>query len=300
MKKIFLLIMTSFTIAEANNQSQENILALNFVQKKFAVQIPPAQIVESPNLKFHAFTSPSENIIYVRSGMSETELKINLVHEYTHRVRYKYNQNDAPWFSEGLAQLVEMSYTSWPYLYSDNLFYLPEIKISKSQTEYENNSRAYADSFYLMYYIYSHFGRDDLLQKMMRSPLTGWDNILTSIAELQSEEKIFFKDIKINREYIIKHFAVALAVNDPYIAQYSLFYIHPAYNKIIDKEFISNDRLENNSQNDFEIVYAKKRLSEKFESQYQLKYSIDGLTPFTIRSIIDNNQKSLIYIYIRL
>lgn len=292
--------MTSFTIAEANNQSQENILALNFVQKKFAVQIPPAQIVESPNLKFHAFTSPSENIIYVRSGMSETELKINLVHEYTHRVRYKYNQNDAPWFSEGLAQLVEMSYTSWPYLYSDNLFYLPEIKISKSQTEYENNSRAYADSFYLMYYIYSHFGRDDLLQKMMRSPLTGWDNILTSIAELQSEEKIFFKDIKINREYIIKHFAVALAVNDPYIAQYSLFYIHPAYNKIIDKEFISNDRLENNSQNDFEIVYAKKRLSEKFESQYQLKYSIDGLTPFTIRSIIDNNQKSLIYIYIRL
>lgn len=232
--------------------------------------------------------------------MSETELKINLVHEYAHRVRYKYNQNDVPWFSEGLAQLVEMSYTSWPYLYSDNLLYKPEIKISNSQSEYESNGRTYADSFYLLYYIYSHFGRDELLQKMMRSPLTGWDNILTSIAELQAQDKIYYKNIKINREYIIKHFAVALAVNDPYIAEYSLFYVHPAYNKIIDKQFISNGRLQTDSQNDFEIVYTKSRLSEKLESQYQLKYDIDSVTPFTIRPVSDNNQKSLIYIYIRL
>jgi len=279
-----------------------NVLAKQMVDKLFNDSVPIAQIIENNSLEHHAYTHPDHNKIEIKNFLNDNECKVNLVHEYTHRLRYKYQINDTPWFSEGLAQLAEMHYTSWPKFYSTIFSLNPYFMLSNVKDKYTNDSRSYPESFFLLNYIYSHFGNQQLLIKMMRSSKTGWDNILSSIRQLQQEQKINLGDKVITREFIIKHFAIALAINDSYLADYRLFEINPFFIPIIKQSIsridVNKTYITDAKFSDFSILFSKHKI-ERTES-FDIVYTIESLEPFILKSNITDDKDSEIYIYIKL
>jgi hypothetical protein len=83
----------------------------------------------------------------------------------------------------------------------------------------------YAFSFWLVTYLQRHFGGEILLKKLLTSPLSGWENVTTAIRQWIVESGSSIPLELVTKESLLRHFAVAVLVNDPYAAKYGLFFI---------------------------------------------------------------------------
>lgn len=221
-----LVILLTSVSSFADNTENANSKVLLFL-KESGIQInQSAQIIKDENLKYHAFAKKDENVILLNSALNDIQTKINLVHEYIHKYRYQIGANDEIWFSEGLAQMGEFMYSGWPNNYNTIVKDKGYLLISNDQNDFKPNGYGYPSSFLLFHYLYTHFGEKAFLNQVIHSSKTGWNNILESIEILKSKKIIIKDDFVVTKENIIRHFAVALALNDSYSAKYGLFSTH--------------------------------------------------------------------------
>lgn len=156
-------------------------------------------------------------------------------------------------------------------------------------------------SFFLVAYLYKHFGGDQLMIKLMKSKLSGWKNILTTIRELATANVISMPNEYINKGFILRHLAVALWENDPYRAAYALFLLDPQYIPIRTTEQKSlnfpemvpsvSEKNKEDSLIQYSFQYNPKLQNE---SEY---YSITKDTPINIINAIDSSLNQ-VYFYI--
>lgn len=190
--------------------------------------------VEVSNLPgyFGYYHSQSQKVTLV-PGLNEVQIQLNLAHEFTHAYRAKYNPNEELWLNEGLAKLMEYLYSSvWPVSYQSRLQQNPQILVNNEAAQFAPQGAGYASSFWLTLYLYKHYGGENFLKKVMRSHLSGWDNILHALSELKQEGLVSEPLELLTRPQIIRHFALAMLVNDAYEAKYSLFFMNQAYDPI--------------------------------------------------------------------
>lgn len=226
--KTFLTLVIHLTSVSsfADSTQNANEQVLQFL-KDSGIQInQSAQIIKDENLKYHAFAKKDENVILLNPSLNEIQTKINLVHEYIHRYRYQIGANDEIWFSEGLAQMGEFIYSGWPNNYNTIVKDKGYLLLSNDQDDFKPNGYGYPSSFLLFHYLYKHFGGKAFLNQVIHSSKTGWENILESIEILKAKKIIKKDDFVVTKENIIRHFAVALGLNDSYSAKYGLFSTH--------------------------------------------------------------------------
>ncbi len=253
--------------------------------------------IEPENYKsYFGYYHINENKISVRSDQTEFGMVLTLAHEYTHVYRSEYNKNEETWLSEGLAKLIEYKVsTVWPESYQRKLKAKPLLIYENSERRYGVNGDGYSDSFWLVYYLYQHFGGDEFLTRVLQSKLSGWKNILNVIDELQESATIAKNANIINQDVILRHFAVAMLVNDKYAAKYSLFYMGPDYTSLIASGFAEQSLTGMSTRPNRQIIYSQKAV----DLLAREKYVVKSLDPLVVEPVsLSNSDKGLYYISI--
>lgn len=168
--------------------------------------------------------------ISLSSGLDSIALQLNLVHELTHAYRDQFYHQEETWLDEGLAKFMEYQYsTVWPVSYQEKIRKRPEFRLRNDEVDYHLNGIGYTSSFFLVLYLYNRFGGDQLLEKLIESKRSGWENILAAITEIRRDGGIQIAQDLVSKPAILRHFALALWLNDPYLAKYALFTIDTQY-----------------------------------------------------------------------
>jgi hypothetical protein len=302
-----------------------NRQALDFMSESgFPVQ-ENVSIKFDAGLKYYGYTHPADKKISLMDGLTVVQSKITLVHEYAHRFRYQYNPHEKLWLSEGLAQMFEYFFRgrSWPIAFNDLVFNRQRIVISDAALDFAPQAYGYPSSFIFLNYLYTHFGQEKFLQKVMRSEKSGWANIISAIIELQLDGRLyldaFFQDIDINnfnakntelieriKFKILRHFAVALIMNDAYLSLYSLYKItepQDGFKKLSDPElnlYTSEQDFpalaDHDSDND--IIFSKKYFKAE-NIKAQEGYTIKSFNPLEIVKADSLPDGGLVYFFIR-
>jgi hypothetical protein len=118
--------------------------------------IPNIEI--NPELKNYGFFFRKTHSIQLSPSADTGQLKLSLLHEYTHAIRYHYNQNELLWLDEGLANLMEYRFSGiWPVSYSTKLRQELNLILSNSEEDFKPQGRGYVGSFLFIVYLYNHF-----------------------------------------------------------------------------------------------------------------------------------------------
>jgi hypothetical protein len=234
--------------------------------------------------------------ISLTRGLDSIATQLNLVHELTHAYRDQFNHEEETWLDEGLAKFMEYQYSRvWPVSYQERLKKNPEIRLRNDEGDYKNGP-GYVSAFYLVLYLYNHFGGEALLKKLLESNVTGWSNILSSIGEIKKEGRTAIDASIISKASILRHFALALWLNDPYAAKYGLFAIDSQYEAIPHPTASSLDLA--TTQLNREAGEARLVFSDKFVPNNAAEvYAITSRNPLKIERPQDTKSAE-VYIYI--
>jgi hypothetical protein len=264
---------------------------------QFSLCITSPVTIQVENYKnYFGYYHINENKISVRPDQTEFGMLLTLVHEYTHVYRSDYNKNEETWLSEGLAKLVEYKVSIvWPESYQRKLRFNPWLIYENSERRYGFNGDGYSDSFWLVYYLYQHFGGDQFLIKALQSKLSGWENILNVIAELQDSGAIAQNINILNRDSILRHFAMAMLLNDQFAAKYSLFYMGPDYTPLSLSGFTEPSLKDLTTGPSRQIIYSKIAANPRAREKFVVK----SLNPLVIKPVhAGRTDKGLYYISI--
>ncbi len=245
---------------------------------------------------YNGYYHLKQNRISILPTQSSVGILLSLVHEFTHVYRSQFNKNEETWLSEGLAKLIEYKVsTVWPESYQRKLKANPVLIYENSERRYGVNGDGYSDSFWLVYYLYQHFGADQFLTKVLRSKLSGWKNVLNVIAELQESGVIAKNTNILNQDAILRHFAVAMLVNDQFAAKYALFSMGSDYAPLSSSGFpepVSANLMPGPGR---QIIYSHKSVI----SQAREKFVVRSINPLVVEPVTtSNSDKGLYYISI--
>ena len=245
---------------------------------------------------YNGYYHLNEGYISVLPSQSSLGVLMTLVHEYTHVYRSEFNKHEETWLSEGLAKLVEYKVsTVWPESYQRKLKVKPWLVYENSERRYGVNGDGYSDSFWLVYYLYQHFGGDQFLNKILQSELSGWSNVLGAITELQASGVIAKNTSIINQDAILRHFALAMLLNDQFAAKYSLFFMGPDYTPLSSSGFTESSLKDLTTGPNRQIIYSKIAA----DSRAREKYVVKSLNPLVIEPVrASGTDKGLYYISI--
>lgn len=279
---IFLIaINSSRVIAASISQSNTEKRAHDFLCNVDLCVSTPVTIVPTDQLAYLGYYEPQSKRIYIDSKLDPIEEQLTLVHEYVHVYRKEHNSNEARWLEEGLAKLWEYKYSNvWPQSYNSRFIKNPFVVLSEDEAFYKKNGTGYISSFFLTIYLYKHFGGDSLIQKLMNSNSSGWDNILTSIHELIDSGEVQIPHELITKQKILRHFAVALWMNDPYSAQYSLFFIDENFEPLYKFSTYSDVKFAKNLPGADSAIFYKSHFDRNFKTFEN--YVISNYQPFEI------------------
>ena len=212
-------------------ESTELIQAQNFLcEFKICINTPVAVKYES-GMKHVGYFQKDPPEIWIEKNLNTINKKLVFVHELSHVYRNSYNPLESRWLDEGLAKFWEYKFSNelWPVSYNARFKKNPILFLSNDEKHYGKDGDGYISSFYFIIYLYDHFGGEALIQKLMTSQLSGWDNITNAINELRHEGLINVP-VEFSTPFaILKHLAVALWTNEAYAAKYGLFYLNPNF-----------------------------------------------------------------------
>ncbi|MFZ4405314.1 MAG: hypothetical protein ACOYOK_14535 [Pseudobdellovibrionaceae bacterium] len=198
-KKYLLITLVNFIFlswAQAdrfNNplEKQANNLALQDSSTLFSPQLLIEFFKQSTqakitfkNISAWGTFDPALNLITINDQLkSPTQRAQVLLHELTHAYRTQFNPNEVSWLNEGLAEVQVYTASGWNDSHTGSLDKTikmiamngddPQALFSKG----DQIEHFYNQSFQLVYYIYAHFGKEDVLKCMLTSPHTGWKNV---------------------------------------------------------------------------------------------------------------------------
>lgn len=225
------------------------------------------------------------NKIHLNTQLSALELQLVLAHELTHMIRHRYITSDELWIEEGFGKLIEYLYSGvWPKNYDLQLRNMDSFLISNDLKLYNPNGRGYVTSFYLLDYLYRHLGGISFLRAFIHSKETGWKNIILSAKALKASHIIGLPDQLLTVEALTANFAVALLINDPFVAKYGMFLIDREYEPLIsyrDSIILSGRLTPSKGNRNFEIAYSLGQVVRSSASQPG-SYSIESLQPFKV------------------
>ncbi len=248
---------------------------------------------------YRGFVDHNNTRISISPHSDAIETQLNFVHELVHTYRKQFNLDEEEWLEEGLAKLIEHQYsTVWPVSYMERLRQRPMINLDSfaedgKSKNYAPKGEGYLASFFLMQYLYTHFGQEELLQKLLTSNKSGWDNVINAIHELTQSGPIAIPTNLISKENILRHFAVSLWMNDMFAAKYALFYLDQKYEPLSKLNILKFPRIIGPSKGAVKIQFSK----EFQNSTAQNVYSIINYDPFVIKEA-DPQDKALIFIYL--
>ncbi|MGZ3775860.1 MAG: hypothetical protein ACXVCY_18850 [Pseudobdellovibrionaceae bacterium] len=255
-------------------------------------------VVYTSNTEYLGYYLPESKQILLNNKLNSIEQQLTLVHEFVHVFRKEQNPHELRWLEEGLAKFWEYKYSNvWPQSYNLRFSKNPIFFLSDDEAFYGRNGEGYISSFYFIMYLYRHFGGDFLIHKLMTSEKSGWNNILSSIHELINEKIITIPVEMITKEKILRHFAVALWMNDSYLAKYALFQMNENFeplNKYSSYSALnpSIDGIRNNPTTDTLIIFTK-----DFTAAGTENYVIENYSPFKINKA-DANSLGKVFIHI--
>lgn len=161
---------------------------------------------------------------------SHVDFQIILAHELTHIFRHYYQANEEYWLDEGLAKWMEWAYIGeFPKHYLTGLHEANTLILPKNSLDCNSGHLEYMSSYFLMLYLHNHFGGANFINHLAQSPLSGWDAVESTTQKLKQANTIGINSDYLNRQAILRHFAAALLLNDPYRANYALLQIDPSF-----------------------------------------------------------------------
>lgn len=226
---LFSFVLAWATPVVAQDYSALNARAKAFVEETLQISSdsPSAPVRVTPDLPFLGFYNRHDQSIHVSPRLNPIELQLTLVHEQIHVIRERYNPNEAVWLEEGIAKVMEFLYSGvWPVSYESFFRDNSSFCLSNAKTEFTPGSIDYATSFYFVYYLYLHLGKNTFLRELVTSPLTGWDNILTAARKLQMAGSHAIPPEWLNKQSLVRHFAMAFVENNRFHARFSLLFLH--------------------------------------------------------------------------
>lgn len=173
--------------------------------------------------------------ISISPRLDAGDTQLALVHELAHVYRAQFNLHEETWLNEGIAKFLEYRYSGvWPVSYMTRLrrkgaLTFGPLSLEGKEGNYGPGGDGYPASFFLVLYLYNHFGQEKFLSKILRSSRVGWDNVLGAVRDLTAEGALDLSAGFATKGAILRHFAVALWLNDPYAAKYALFSVDPSY-----------------------------------------------------------------------
>lgn len=179
------------------------------------------------NMEHRGYFKVESAEIWIDDSLTSVNKKLMFVHELVHAFRQTHTSQEARWLEEGLAKFWEYKYASdlWPVSYNLRFKKNPMFFLSDDEKFYGREGDGYISSFFLVFYLYRHYGGMELINKMMRSKLSGWNNIIHAIQDIRNESLTPVPPELTTPLAILKHLSVALWANDPYEAKYGLFYM---------------------------------------------------------------------------
>jgi hypothetical protein len=225
------------------------------------------------------------------SLINKVEARLALIHEVVHIIRHQHNPTETRWLDEGMAQVIEAEHIGlWPSDKAEKLVQNDRIFLSESNEDYSPRGRGYSTSYFFMKYLYDHFGRTDLFRILLKSNLSGWENIETALQTLSQQGLLRVPAKYLNRQSLWINFSMALLLNDSARSDYGLFLMDSRWIKEAGptRLFSSSDSLSSLAQS--EIVYrlntslSALRIKNLdgvaiFGLQYQPQFSIQKIDP---------------------
>jgi len=164
-----------------------------------------------------------------------------LIHELTHWLRRHYQATEAGWLDEGLAVWLQMEYLRlWDQKFIARAELTSVMELTPDRCEFRSGNPKYAISYLFLHYVITHFGGQPLVQELLTSPQTGWDNLQTSISRLRPSLPIArLPDAFFTGSSVFTHFFFAWLLNSPKLAAGELFYLganhEPALERLVNR-----------------------------------------------------------------
>lgn len=163
-----------------------------------------------------------------------------LIHELTHWLRRHYQATEAGWLDEGLAVWLQMEYLRlWDQKFIARAEQTFVMELAPERGEFHSGSPKYAVSYLFLHYVIAHFGGQPLVQELLTSPQSGWDNLQSSISRLRPSLPIAgLPDSFFTGSSVFTHFFFAWLLNSPTRAVGELFYLsanhEPALERLVN------------------------------------------------------------------
>jgi hypothetical protein len=309
MKQIFslcLIILTAVASIEATAvQNIPELQAQAEHAKKFlcsfgyCLEKTPPLVLEKVE-GYLGYVDGTSSQVSISPDLDSGDTQLALVHEFTHVYRAQFNPREDLWLNEGLAKLMEYQYSGvWPLLYIRRLRENPVLTLGpiydseKKEVNYAANGMGYQSSFFMLLYLYNHYGQEKLISKLLRSPKSGWDNVITAIQELQHEGQLPMSAEVLTKESILRHFAVALWLNDNYSAKYGLFHLDSQYEPLSQVADLKLSALTPTAPGLVQIQFSRQFAATSAEEVYSLLSE----QPFVIQSAEPGDQPR-VFIYL--
>lgn len=242
---------------------------------------------------YHGYVNSDCTKVSISPSLNEYGTQMTLMHELVHVHRCQFNGKEEPWLNEGIAKLFEYFYSrKLPQEYIKKFTKNPSITLGSENNNFAPEGHGYPSSFLLVLYLYNRFGQDHLIKKLMTSKLSGWENVIQSISELIQEGIVKIPQNLTSKESILRHFAVAAWLNDPYLAKYALFEVDDNFNGLANIKEINVENARD-PKNSLQIWYSQ-HYAERGSKE---AYSLLSAQPFKIK-LAEPTDKALVFIYI--
>lgn len=288
----------AMAISSLTEMQQHTIHARNFLcntwqlDEKCLTKLPPIFLEEVGG--YLGYVDRNITRISISPKLDAGDTQLALVHELVHVERARYNPNEEIWLNEGLAKLSEYIYsTVWPVSYVERLKKNLALNFGTQNGEFQPQGKGYMASFFLVLYLYNHFGQEKLYKKLLTSEKSGWNNVLSAIRELIDEGAVQIPSKFIDKAVILRHFAVSAWINDMFPASYAFFYLDKQYEALAQADLMKNRLVENATEASLSIQYSATYQT----STAKEVYSILSYEPFKIKAA-EPEDKALIFIYL--
>lgn len=193
------------------------------------------EIVFDPELDCAGFSSRTQGglrQVHINTKIrSQVDYQVILAHELTHVLRHMYQPDEAHWLDEGLAKWMEWKYIGeFPKQLVTKLNSQSVIKLMDEPLSCnEPGGSDYASSYFFVLYLRNHLGGDAFIEQIGISRDKGWENIENSAQTLRAAGVISIDPRLLHAQTLLQHFAFAVALNDPFLADYALFQLDLKY-----------------------------------------------------------------------
>lgn len=234
---VYVIIFLISSAAWANPKAALNLHGSHYYSQK---QIQEALTITwewlAPNLNIEsihfdvsetqdqdAFTDGKS--IILKPNLTNVQLKLAIVHELVHIIRYYYSPGEELWVNEGLAKLSEVLFAQyWSYTLEMQLKENNEFAVLSNASDYSHYGKGYVSSFFLMNYLYNQLGEMAFFKELLVSQETGWNAILEVANKMMKNKTVVLPIENLTSERIFINFVTSLYFNSAYSAPYALYY----------------------------------------------------------------------------